>query len=385
MGMIYLDNNATTAMDADVLSAMLPYFVEEYGNASSVLNAYGRHAEEAVNEAVDVLKDIFHASSRRNFIFTSGATEANNLAISGIVQSYQKMSPHIITSGIEHQSVLQVCRFWEMQGVQCTYLEVNSSGIIELQQLREEIRDNTVLISIMAANNEIGTIQPIAEIGELAHSNHILFHTDATQYMYYKIINLREMPIDMLSFSAHKIHGPKGVGVLYANGKARRRLCPILFGGNQQWGIRSGTLNVPGIVGISKAIEILSENQCKDNERIKKLRNQLYELLCDNHLVYINGSCEQRLPNNLNVRFQRVKSLALISRLPELAVSVASACSSGVTSSSHVLKALHLSEDEIHSSVRFGLSKYTTKEEIEYAAKLINQILDLLVNDLNSN
>lgn len=378
MRMIYLDNNATTAMDADVLSAMLPYFMEEYGNASSVLNVYGRHAEEAVNEAIDVLKDIFHASSRRDFIFTSGATEANNLAISGIVQSYQKMRPHIITSGIEHQSVLQVCRFWEMQGVQCTYLEVDSSGIIDLQQLREEIRDNTVLISVMAANNEIGTIQPIGEIGELAHSNHILFHTDATQYMYYKIINLQEMPMDMLSFSAHKIHGPKGVGVLYANGRARRRLRPILFGGNQQWGIRSGTLNVPGIVGISKAIEILSKSQCKDSMRIKKLRDELYELLCKNHSVYVNGSLEQRLPNNLNVRFSDVKSFALISKLPELAVSVASACLSSTSSSSHVLKALHLAEDEIHSSVRFGLSKYTTEEEIIYVARVINQALGML-------
>lgn len=375
MRTIYLDNNATTVMDADVLSAMLPYFTEEYGNASSVLNAYGRHAEEAVNVAVDVLKDIFHASSSRDFTFTSGATEANNLAISGIVQSYQKMRPHIITSGIEHQSVLQVCRFWEMQGAQCTYLEVNSSGIVDLQQLREEIRDNTVLISVMAANNEIGTIQPIAEIGELAHRNHILFHTDATQYMYYKIINVREMPIDMLSFSAHKIHGPKGVGVLYANREARRRLCPILFGGNQQWGIRSGTLNVPGIVGISKAIEILSESQCKSNERIKKLRNQLYELLCNNHLVYVNGDLEQRLPNNLNVRFPTVKSVALISKLPELAVSVASACLSGVSSSSHVLKALHLSEDEIHSSVRFGLSKYTTEEDIIHTVNMFHKAI----------
>ncbi len=373
--MIYLDNNATTAMDADVLSAMLPYFMEEYGNASSVLNAYGRHAEEAVNEAIDVLKDIFHASSRRDFVFTSGATEANNLAISGIVQSYQKIRPHIITSGIEHQSVLQVCRFWEMQGVECTYLEVNSSGIIDLQQLREEIRDNTVLISVMAANNEIGTIQPIAEIGELAHSNHIFFHTDATQYMYYKIINLQEMPIDMLSFSAHKIHGPKGVGVLYANSKARRRLCPILFGGNQQKGIRSGTLNVPGIVGISKAIEILSESQYKDNIRIKKLRDELFELFCNNHSVYLNGSLDQRLPNNLNVRFQDVKSFALISKMPELAISVASACLSGASLSSHVLKALHLSEDEIHSSVRFGLSKYTTEEEIVCTAKMIHETI----------
>lgn len=375
MKRIYLDNNATTMMDATVITAMLPFLSKEYGNASSVLNSYGQYAQNAVNNALEKLTDILHSSSKKDIIFTSGATEANNLALSGIIQSFYKKNPHIIVSAIEHQSVLQVCRFWEMHGVQCTYLPVKTNGIIDLEDLQKAIQKNTILISIMAANNEIGTIQPIFEIGEIAHENNVLFHTDATQYIYYKIVDVKEIPVDLLSFSAHKIHGPKGIGVLYANANARRNLKPLLFGGGQQGGIRSGTLNVPGIIGIAKAVEILAENQCKENLRIKALRDEFYSLICKNCRVSMNGDMEKRIPNNLNICFHDIQSLTLVGKIPELACSTVSACSSENVVSSHVLRAIHLSEQDIHSSIRLGLSKYTTEEEIKYASSVIEKVL----------
>lgn len=374
---IYLDNNATTKLDPEVLKIMLPYFTENYGNPSSRLNVFGRNANVAVENAIYNIVECFEAKSRNDFIFTSGATEANNMAISGVLQNAIKgKMPHIIVSAIEHPSILEVYKYWSFRGVKCTYLPVNREGRIFCENLEESIQPNTCLISIMAANNEIGTIQPLKEIINIAKKHNILVHTDATQYLYNNIINVKELPFNMISFSGHKIHGPKGIGCLYLDSVARERMCPIIFGGGQQNDFRSGTLNVPGIVGLAKALTILKENQKDDNIKIKKLRNLLLKNLKGGEDVYVNGSIEHRLCGNLNLLFPDISALALIGKLPDICISTSSACNSGKGMDSYVLRAIGVEDQGIKSSIRIGLSRFTTKEEIIDTANRILQVIN---------
>lgn len=371
--MIYLDNNATTKMDSEVLAAMLPYFDIDYGNPSSILNCFGNKANHAIRVTKKILMSHFNAYNSEDFIFTSGATESNNTVLQGIVRSYSTERLHIITSCIEHESIKKTCKMLTSHNVDFTYVPIDHDGRVDPTEVEKAITDNTVLISIMGANNEIGTIQPIEEIAAIAQHHNILFHTDVTQYIGTQKIDLKKTKIDMMSFSAHKIHGPKGVGVLYANYVARRKLNPILFGGGQQNGLRAGTLNVPGIVGLGKAIKILEKSGYEDAIRIEGLRNKLYDLLKKDNDISINGSLKYRIPNNLSVSFKDVSALYLISKLPEIAFSTRSACSSSDGDYSYVLKAIGLTEKEISNTIRIGLSKYTTEEEILYTAKQITK------------
>lgn len=370
--MIYLDNNSTTRVDDSVLLSMMPFFTESYGNPASIKNQYGRDAEKAINDALRNMKYCFNSASINDFIITSGATEANNLAISGILNSVNGRK-HVITTCIEHPSILNVCKWWEFKGVKCTYLPVNEHGIISVDDVINSITDDTCLISVMAANNEIGTIQPIADVAEVARHHNIFFHTDATQYISYRIIDLNKIPIDMMSVSSHKIHGPKGVGFLYASEHVRNKLTPMIMGGGQQDNLRSGTLNVPGIIGMAKAIEILSHDQDRINENLLRLRSIFLRELSKNVCVYINGSLTERIPNNVNLRFPGVPANALIGSIPELALSTGSACSANrPNETDYVLESIGLATSEIRSSLRIGLSKYTTESEIRLAAKLLS-------------
>lgn len=371
METIYLDNNATTRMDDEVFAAILPYFQEFYGNPSSTLHFYGQQADYAVRQARGVLADCFHAASENDFIFTSGATEANNLAILGIARASKQKHPHVIVSSIEHPSVFQVCRQLEREGAVCTYLPADPSGVISVLEVERAITTDTILLSIMSANNEIGTIQPIEELGRLAHRHNILFHTDATQYVGYRLINVSHSPVDLMSVSGHKIYGPKGIGLLYAGAQARRVLKPQLYGGGQQNNLRSGTLNVPGIVGLAKAVELLARDQDRDSRRIAALRDSFLSLLQRDISVVVNGTMEERIPNNISFYIPGVSALWLASKLPELAFSMGSACATGSTQGSHVLAAIGLGSEQIDSTVRVGLSKFTSEEEVERAARLI--------------
>lgn len=373
MDSIYLDNSATTKTDDTVLAVMLPFFQEVYGNPSSTLNEYGYKASQAVRHAKNLLSSSFHALSENDFIFTSGATESNNLALRGCIFNFAKKAPHIITSQIEHESILQVCKQLEQEGVSVTYLPVGTDGIVKVSDVERAITENTNLISIMSANNEIGTIQPIEEISAIARQHRILFHTDATQYIGFRLIDVSKIPVDMISLSAHKIYGPKGIGALYANAQARRRLQSQMLGGGQQMGLRSGTLNVPGIVGLAKAVELLRLHQAEDNKRISTLRNKLMTFLETEIGAVINGNKEVRLPNNLNFYIPGITALSFIAKLPELAVSTGSACSSRSGKDSHVLQAIGLDKMAIDQSIRFGLGKDLNEDNINYVISLIHE------------
>lgn len=370
---IYLDNNATTKIDPQVMEIMTSFYIENYGNPSSRLNAFGKRAAFAVEDALDALAECFEAKSRNDFIITSGATESNNMAISGILRSVK--NPHIIVSEIEHSSILEVCRYWTSRGVECTYLPVDKEGKISCVELEHSIQPETCLISIMAANNEIGTIQPIEEIVDIAKRNHILVHTDATQYLYYDIINVRKIPFNIISFSGHKIHGPKGVGALYLDSEARMRIQPIILGGGQQNNLRSGTINVPGIAGLASALTILKENQKRDNIKIKNNRDLLLKKLEMNYEVHINGSLHDRLAGNLNLFFPKIPAITLIGKLPHIAFSTSAACDYEKGNNSHVLQAIGLKEEEIKSSIRIGLSRFTTEKEILNTADELLRVL----------
>jgi len=370
---IYLDNNATTQIDNAVLDAMLPYFHEVYGNPSSILNEYGNKASQAIQDAKRLMVTCFHALSENDFIFTSGATESNNLALKGIVSSTVKKTPHIITSQIEHESILEVCKQLEQEGASITYLPVDTDGIVKVSDVEKAVTENTILISIMSANNEIGTIQPIEEIGAIARQHHILFHTDATQYIGFQLIDVSKISVDMISFSGHKIYGPKGIGGLYANAQARLRLQPQMLGGGQQLGLRSGTLNVPGIVGMAKAVEFLRIHQAEDNKRILTFRNQLMTFLVTKVGAVINGDKERRLPNNLNFYIPGITALSFIAKFPELSVSTGSACSSKSGKDSHVLKAIGLDRIAIDQSIRLGLGKGLREGDVYTIIELLNE------------
>ncbi|MBI2538885.1 MAG: IscS subfamily cysteine desulfurase [Deltaproteobacteria bacterium] len=370
---VYLDNHATTPVDPRVLEAMLPYFGEKFGNAASRSHAFGWEAEAAVDEAREQVAQIIQAASPREIVFTSGATESDNLAIKGVAESYRDKGDHIVTCATEHRAVLDSCKALERRGYRVTYLGVDRYGIVRLDQLREAVTDKTVLISVMAANNEIGTIQPIREIGQLAKEKGILYHCDATQGVGKIPMSVEEMGIDLLSLSGHKIYGPKGVGALYVRSKRPKvRLSPIIDGGGHERGMRSGTLNVPGIVGLGKACQIAMHELAREAARLTQLRARLKDgIFGQLDEVYVNGHPTQRLPGNLNVSFAHVEGESLMMALKEIAVSSGSACTSAALEPSYVLRALGIPEALAHTSIRFGLGRFNTEEEVDYAIRRV--------------
>jgi cysteine desulfurase len=371
---IYLDNHATTAVDPRVLAAMLPYFTERFGNAASKSHAFGWEAEAAVDTAREQVAKLIGAAAKE-IVITSGATESDNLAIKGVADAYRDKGNHIVTCVTEHKAVLDSCKVLQKHVLQVTYLPVQPDGLIDLGRLRESLTDKTILISIMAANNEIGTINPIKEIGRLAKEKNILFHTDATQGVGKLPIDVDAMGIDLLSLTAHKMYGPKGVGALYVRStKPRVKLTPMIDGGGHERGMRSGTLNVPGIVGLGKACEISQKEMSAEGERLIELRERLKAgILAELDEVYLNGHPVKRLPGNLNMSFAYVEGESLLLGLKEIAVSTGSACTSASLEPSYVLKALGVSDELGYSAIRFGLGRFTTAEEIDFT---IHRVVD---------
>jgi len=370
---IYMDNHATTPVDPRVLEAMIPYFTEEFGNAASRSHPWGWRAEEAVEKARKQIADLVGADPRE-IIFTSGATESDNLAIIGAAHMYREKGNHIITCNIEHKAVLDTCKYLEGQGFEVTYLSVGTDGLVTIDQIREAITDKTILVTLMAANNEIGVVQPVAEIGALCHQKGILFHTDAAQAVGRIPIDVDKQSIDVMSMSAHKMYGPKGIGALYVRRKKPRvRLEAIIHGGGHERGMRSGTLNVPSIVGFGKAAEIARTEMDLENKRLLGLRQRLHARLSEAlDEVFVNGSAEHRLPNNLNMSFAYVEGESLLMGLnKDVALSSGSACTSATLEPSYVLKALGVGDDLAHSSLRFGLGRFNTEEEVDRVADLV--------------
>ncbi len=367
MKMIYMDNHATTQIDPRVLEVMLPYFTEHYGNPASRQHRFGWVAEEAVEAARNKIAKFLNAEPNE-IIFTSGATESNNLAIKGIAEAYAYKGRHIITVATEHKSVLDSCDHLSKAGFKISYLPVDQYGLVDLNILEREINSDTILISVMYANNEIGTIQNINEIAKISTERNIIFHTDATQAVGKLKIDLKNSQIDLLSFSGHKIYGPKGIGVLYIKNKSPKvKLIPQMDGGGHERGLRSGTLNVPAIVGLAKALELCDQFMDEENKRLSEFRNKMQtEFLANLENVFLNGHPSQRIPNNLNISFLHVEDTALIMALKDIAVSSGSACSTANAQGSHVLKALRLSDSRIHSAIRFGLGRFNTAEEVDY-------------------
>lgn len=376
---VYLDNNATTPVDPRVLDEMLPYFREHFGNAASRTHSYGWEAEEAVDFAREQIAKLINADAKE-IIFTSGATEADNLALKGVFEAYATKGNHIITCVTEHKAILDSCKHIEKLGGEITYLDIRPDGLIDLKKLESAIRPTTILIAIMYANNEIGTIQPIREIGTIAKRNGILFFTDATQAVGKIPIDAQKDGIDMMAFSAHKIYGPKGVGALYVRRKNPRvKLIAQMDGGGHERGMRSGTLNVPGIVGLGKACELCRLEMETDAKRIKVLRDKLENSLLQIEESYLNGSKEYRLPHITNISFKYVDGEALLTGFNKnIAVSSGSACTSASIEPSYVLKALGLGDDLAHSSIRFGLGRFTTEEEIDFAIQQVTETVNNL-------
>ncbi len=367
---IYLDNHATTPVDGRVLEAMLPYFTEKFGNSASKNHMFGWEAEAAVDIAREQIVKLIGASSPREIVFTSGATESDNLAIKGVARAYKDKGNHIVTCITEHKAVIDSCKALEKQGFQVSYLPVKPDGIVDVTRLAETLTDKTILVSIMAANNEIGTLQPVKEIGRLAKQRGILFHSDATQAVGKIPLNVEDLGIDLLSLTAHKMYGPKGVGALYVRtSKPRVKLTPIIDGGGHEHGMRSGTLNVPGIVGLGKACEIAQKEMSAEGERLIALRERLSDAIRSGlEEVYLNGDAIERLPGNLNMSFAYVDGESLMMGLKEIAVSSGSACTSASLEPSYVLKAIGVEDALAHASIRFGLGRFNTVEEVDYTA-----------------
>lgn len=364
---IYLDNNATTPMDPRVLEAMLPYFNSKFGNAASRNHSFGWSAEEAVDYAREQVAKLINASPKE-IIFTSGATESDNLAIKGVFEMYARKGNHIITVNTEHKAILDSCRHVEKMGGEVTYLSPNEDGLINLADLEAAITPKTILISIMYGNNEIGVLQPIEEITAIARKHDILFHTDATQAVGKVPVDVMAQNIDLMSFSAHKMYGPKGVGALYVRRKNPRvKVTSQLDGGGHERGMRSGTLNVPGIVGLGKACEICQNEMASEAARLSKMRDYLESELTKIEESYVNGNIEHRLPHVANISFKHVEGEGLMMGIKDLAVSSGSACTSASLEPSYVLKNLGLDDDLAHSSLRFGLGRFSTDEEVEFA------------------
>jgi len=377
---IFMDNHSTTPMDPRVLEAMLPYFVEKFGNAASRNHAFGWEAEEAVENARKQIARLIHADSKE-IVFTSGATESDNLAIKGVVEMYHEKGDHIITSATEHRAVLDTCKALESKrGVKVTYLSVDKAGMVSPEDVRNAITEKTILITIMMANNEIGTINPIKEIGKVAKEKGILFHCDATQGVGKITVNVQDMGIDLMSFSAHKLYGPKGIGALYVRKKAPRvRITAQMDGGGHERGMRSGTLPVPMIVGFGKAVELCEQEMPTESKRLSAMRDRLQTAITGKlEEVYLNGHPTQRLPNNLNLSFAYVEGESLLMGLKEIALSSGSACTSATLEPSYVLRALGVGSDLAHSSIRFGLGRFNTDEEVDYTAKRIIEVVTKL-------
>ncbi len=370
---IYLDNNATTQMDPRVLEAMTPYFIEHFGNAASRNHPFGWEAEEAVDYAREQVAKLIGADPKE-IIFTSGATEADNLAIKGVFEMYASKGNHIITAVTEHKAVLDTCKHLEKQGAEVTYLSVNPEGMVDLKELEAAIRPTTILIAIMYANNEIGTLQPVKEISAIARRHGVLFFTDGTQAVGKIPVDVNKDGIDLMAFTAHKMYGPKGVGALYVRRKNPRvKVTAQMDGGGHERGMRSGTLNVPGIVGFGKACEICRLDMESDNQRISVLRDKLENALMQLEEAYVNGSREHRLPHVTNISFKYVEGEGLMMGFNKnIALSSGSACTSASLEPSYVLKALGLGDDLAHSSLRFGLGRFTTEEQIDYTIKAVS-------------
>jgi len=371
--LVYMDNHATTPMDPRVLEATLPYFCEKFGNAASRNHQFGWEAEAAVEQAREQIARLINAKPKE-IIFTSGATESDNLALKGILEFYKDKGNHIITAVTEHKAILDTCKALERTGkAQVTYLRVDKTGLVDLDELRNAVTDKTILISLMYANNEIGTIHPLREIGKLAKEKGIFFHSDATQGVGKIPVDVEAMGIDLMSLSAHKMYGPKGCGALYVRSKGPRvRLTPMTDGGGHERGMRSGTLNVPGIVGFGKACEFAGAEMETEAGRVLQMRERLRDgLFSQLDEVYLNGHPTHRLPGNLNVSFAFVEGESLLMGLKDIAVSSGSACTSATLEPSYVLKALGVGDDLAHTSIRFGLGRFNTMEEVDYVVERV--------------
>jgi cysteine desulfurase len=366
---IYMDNHATTPVDPRVLEEMLPYFTDKFGNAASRNHSFGWAGEEAVETARERIAKLVGATTKE-IIFTSGATESDNLAIKGVAEMYKNKGNHIITAVTEHKAVLDTCKRLEKYGYRVTYMPVQKDGRIDLDDLKRAIDDKTILVTIMAANNEIGVLQPWKEIGAICHEKGVLFHSDATQAVGKVPIDVVKDNIDLMSISAHKMYGPKGVGALYVRRKNPRvQVSPIIDGGGHERGMRSGTLNVPGIAGLGKACAIASEEMPQEACKLAGLRNRLRDrIMGELDEVFINGNMEHRLPGNLNISFAYVEGESLLMGINDIAVSSGSACTSATLEPSYVLKALGTGDDLAHSSIRFGIGRFNTEAEVDYVA-----------------
>ncbi len=378
---VYMDYNATTPVDTRVLEEMLPYFCQMFGNASSANHKYGWEAEEAVSLARKRVADLINAIPRE-IVFTAGSTEANNIAIKGVGEVYSEKGNHIITCTTEHKAILETCQCLEEKGFEVTYLNVDGDGLIDLEDLKKAITEKTILVSIMAANNEIGTLQPLEEIGKICKDREVLFHTDATQAVGKTPIDVEKMKIDLMSISAHKFYGPKGVGALYIRSKNPRvKVTKQMHGGSQEKGLRSGTLNVPGIVGFGKACEISKEVMSEEMEKHIKFRDKIIDALMGLGEVVLNGHRTKRITNNINVSFPHMDIDALIGALKDVAVSTGSACTSASMSPSHVLSAIGRSNELGRSSLRISFGRFTTEEEVDYVIEKLISTVEKLRKD----
>ena len=369
---IYLDNSATTPVDPRVAEKMIPYLVEKFGNPASRSHAFGWEAEAAVEEAREQVAKLVNADSKE-IVWTSGATESDNLAIKGAANFYSGKGKHLITLKTEHKAVLDTCRELERHGFEVTYLDVQENGLIDLEGLKAAIRPDTILISVMFVNNEIGVIQPIAEIGEICREKGIIFHVDAAQATGKVAIDLATLKVDLMSFSAHKMYGPKGIGALYIRRKPRVRLEAQMQGGGHERGFRSGTLPTHQIVGMGEAFRIAREEMVEENKRIRALRDRLMKGLTDIEHVFVNGDLQQRVPHNLNISFAYVEGESMLMAIKDLAVSSGSACTSASLEPSYVLRALGRDDELAHSSIRFTIGRFNTEEEVDYAVRLLHE------------
>jgi cysteine desulfurase len=375
---IYLDYQATTPCDPRVVEAMLPYFTQHFGNPHSRNHSYGWEAEEAVEKARKQIADLIGADEKE-VIFTSGATESNNLALKGVAHFQKDRKDHIITVATEHKCVLDSCRHLELEGFKVTYLSVKQNGLIDLDQLKAAITDKTAIVSVMAVNNEIGVIQPLAEIGAICRERGVVFHTDAAQAAGKIPLDVNAMKIDLMSISGHKIYGPKGIGALYVRRKPRVRMEAMIHGGGQERGFRSGTLPTPLCVGLGEACAIAQREMGAEAERLKVLRDRMFNALKEKLPdIYLNGDLNQRIPGNLNVSFAYVEGEGLMMGIKELAVSSGSACTSASLEPSYVLRALGVEEELAHTSLRLGLGRFTTEAEVDFAVEHIVQAVNRL-------
>ena len=370
---IFMDYHSTTPVDPRVLEEMIPYFTQKFGNAASRSHAFGWAAEEAVDYARERIAKLVGASSEKEIVFTSGATESNNVAIKGVAEFYKDKGDHIITTVIEHKAVLDTCKRLEKEGFRVTYLPVGKDGRVDPAAIEAAITDKTILVSVMLANNEIGTVQPLEEIGKITRAKGVLLHSDAVQGVGKVEFDVQKMNVDLASITAHKMYGPKGVGALYVRrSKPRVRIVAQMDGGGHERGMRSGTLNVPSIVGFGKAAEIMTTEGMADNARILALRERLRtKLMGTLEECFINGSMEHRLPGNLNISFAFVEGEAMMMAIKDVAVSSGSACTSASLEPSYVLRALGVGDELAHSSIRFGLGRFNTEEEVDYVAELV--------------